>query len=74
MGRHGITRGQVENMVGCYIEDLIEQSGYRQTALDSESIQAHIGLLIDHIELDTERFAQSLKSMSNAQSEEPKHD
>lgn len=60
MRSHGIRRAEVENLVGCYVEDIIEREGPLVTALNSEAVQAFINEQIDKIESAAVDFAKSL--------------
>jgi hypothetical protein len=62
MRSHGIRRSEVENLVGCYVEDIIEKEGPLITALNAEAVQAFINEQVDNIEAAAALFAQSLKA------------
>jgi len=50
---HNIDIDELDSLICCYVEDLLEKAGYKQTWRDAEIITAFTQNIIGYIELST---------------------
>lgn len=71
---HNIDMDELENLVGCYIEDLLEKEGYKQRWQDADQINGHTQDMIRHIEMKTLGLLQRLRSANPTSAQQQKVD
>jgi hypothetical protein len=59
---HNIDTDELDNLICCYVEDLLEREGYKQRWQDADQINGHARDMIRHIEMSTLGLLQRLRS------------